>query len=171
MVSKEHGSEAMRFADEARSTGRVRPLSFVLALFLLALLSEAQTSSPADDFSITLERVGCLGSCPDYKVTILGNGSVQYVGRAYVRIDGIRRKKIPVPAVQKLVRRLRDEDFFDWEEKKQVCLDFPEVDIAVTLNGHQKRVLEGCNLPGKVLALADEIDKISGARYWVGKMR
>jgi hypothetical protein len=142
------------------------------SFYSLAPLSEAQHSvAPQNDFSITLERGGCLGSCPDYKVTILGDGSVQYVGRAYVRADGIRRKTVPVPAVQKLVQRLRDEHLFDWEEKKQVCLDFPEVDIAVTLNGHQKRVLEGCNLPGKVLALADEIDKISGARHWVGKVR
>jgi hypothetical protein len=96
---------------------------------------------------------------------------VQYVGRAYVRIDGTRRKTVPVPAVKKLVQRLRDEDFFHWEEKKQVCLDFPEVDITVTLKGQQKHVLEGCSSPGKVLALAAEIDEISGAKHWVGKVR
>lgn len=84
-----------------------------LSFFLLALLSEAQTSSPAGDFSITLERVGCLGTCPD----------------------------------------------------------FPEVDITVTLNGQQKSVLEGCSSPGKVLAPAHEIDRISGTKHWVGKVR
>jgi len=145
--------------------------ALVFSFFLSAPLSEAQTSFAADDFSIILERNGCLGSCPDYKVTIFGNGSVQYVGRAYVRIRSIRRKTVPVPDVQKLVQRLQDEDFFHWEEKKQVCLDFPEVDITVTLKGQQKLVLEGCSTPGKVLALADEIDRISGARHWVGKAR
>ena len=145
--------------------------ALVFSFFLSAPLSEAQTSFAADDFSITLERNGCLGSCPDYKVTILGNGSVQYLGRAFVRIGGIRRKTVPIPIVQKLIQRLRDQDFFHWEEKQQVCLDFPEVDITVTLKGQQKLVLEGCNSPGKVLALADEIDRISGAKQWVGKVR
>ena len=95
--------------------------ALVFSFFLSAPLSEAQTGFAADDFSITLERNGCLGSCPDYKVTILGNGSVQYLGRAFVRIGGIRRKTVPIPIVQKLIQRLRDQDFFHWEEKQQVC--------------------------------------------------
>jgi hypothetical protein len=129
-------------------------LSALVICFLVAPVLEAQPSSLSVRFFITLERIGCLGSCPDYKVTILGNGSVQYIGRAYVRVDGFRTKTVPVKAVQKLVERLRDEDFFHWEEKEQVCLDFPEVHITVSLDGQQKRVLEGCNSPGKLLALA-----------------
>jgi hypothetical protein len=46
---------------------------------------------------------------------------------------------IPPSAVQKLVRKLQDEDFFHWEEKDNVCLDFPEVHITVTLNGQRKQ--------------------------------
>ena len=118
-------------------------------VFILILQSGAQTSATGDDASITLERVGCLGSCPDYKITILGNGSVRYEGRGYVRIEGIRKSTIPSSDVQKLVQKLRDEDFFDWEEKKQVCIDFPEVNITAVLKGHRKHVLEGCNSPGE----------------------
>ena len=142
-----------------------------LPFFLPVPLSVAQTGFPADDFSITLKREVCFGTCPDYKVTILGDGSVQYEGREYVRVSGIRRKTVPVSSVEKLVQRLREEDFFHWEEKKEVCIDFPEVHITVTLKGQQKSVLEGCNSPGKVLALAAEIDELSGARQWVGKVR
>jgi hypothetical protein len=140
-------------------------------VFILILKSAAQTNGPVDDFSITLERVGCLGNCPDYKITILGNGSVRYEGRGYVRIAGIRNRAIPAADVQKLVQKLRDENFFDWEEKKQVCIDFPEVNITATLKRQRKHVLEGCNSPGKVLELADEIERVSGAKRWVGNVR
>ncbi len=139
-----------------------------IAFILLALQSPAQISAPVDDFSITLERIGCLGSCPDYKVTILGNGSVRYEGRAYVRVEGVRKRTISLSVVQKLVQNLRDEDFFHWEEKKSVCLDFPETHITATLKGQQKHVLEGCNSPGQILKLADEIDRMSGAKRWIG---
>src|SRR5437899_13008981 len=118
----------MSFADKlgTRFTAVIAAAIARLApAIVLVLLSAAQTSAPGDDFSIALERVGCLGSCPDYKVTILANGSVEYEGRAYVRSKGIRRKTISVSAVQTLVQRLRDEDFFHWEEKKEVCVDFP----------------------------------------------
>ena len=138
---------------------------------MLILQSPAQTSAIADDFSLTLERVGCLGSCPDYRVTILGNGSLEYEGRAYVRVEGIRKSTISESAVQKLIQRLRNENFFHWKEKKQVCLDFPEVHITATLRGQRKHVLEGCNSPGQVLQLADEIDRVSGDKRWVGNVR
>ena len=36
----------------------------------------SENASTRSDFSITLKRIGCLGSCPDYTVTILGNGGV-----------------------------------------------------------------------------------------------
>ncbi|HEX4783830.1 MAG TPA: DUF6438 domain-containing protein [Candidatus Sulfotelmatobacter sp.] len=144
----------------------------ISAVFLFfAVQSVGQTGPTANDFSITLERVGCLGSCPDYTVTILGDGSVRYEGRAYVHTEGVRKKKIPRSAVQKLIEKLRNEDFFQWEEKKMVCLDFPEAHITATLKGQHKHVLEGCNSPGKVLNLADEIDRISGVRVWVGRAR
>ena len=133
---------------------------------LLAALSSAQSSAPAEKFSITLQRVGCLGLCPDYKVTILGNGSVRYEGRSYVRDKGVRENTIPVAEVKKLIQKLRDEDFFHWKEEIVVCVDYPEVHIRVTLEGKRKHVLEGCQTPGQVLQLADEIDRVSGAKNW-----
>ena len=142
--------------------------SFCAVFLLLALKSAAQTSAATNDFSITLERIGCLGSCPDYTITILADGSVQFEGRAYVRAEGAHKATISASAVQKLIMRLRNENFFQWEEKKEVCVDFPEVHITATLNGQHKQVLEGCNSPGKVLRLANEIDRISGARHWIG---
>jgi len=142
-----------------------------MVLVLLSVTSGAQSSVSKDDFSITIERIGCLGSCPDYKITISGHGTVRYEGHAYVTVEGIRETRIPPSAVQKLIHRLRDQDFFHWPEMKEVCIDFPEVNITAALNGQRNHVLEGCNSPGKVLQLAKEIDRISGAERWVGKRR
>jgi Domain of unknown function (DUF6438) len=142
--------------------------TFCAVFLLLALESTAQTNGARNDFAITLERIGCLGSCPDYTITILADGSVQYEGRAYVLAEGAHKATISASAVRKLITRLRNENFFQWEEKKEVCVDFPEVHINATLNGQHKQVLEGCNSPGKVLRLANEIDRIAGARRWIG---
>src|SRR6266702_867367 len=134
-----------------------------LVFFLLIPVSfRAQSDNTLADFSVKLMRVGCLGECPDYEVTVLGNGQVRYVGHAYVRVKGIRERTIPIADVQKLATRLQEERFFQWPEKDVVCLDFPEVQITAKVGVQRKHVLEGCNSPGKVLALASEIDKISG---------
>ena len=124
----------------------------------------AQDTAALADFSITLERQGCLGSCRDYEVTIWGNGRVRYQGHAYVR--GVRERIIPIPNVQKLVQRLQDVHFFQWDETDLVCLDFPEVHISASAGAQRKHVLEGCNKPGKILALAKEIDRISRTERW-----
>jgi hypothetical protein len=96
---------------------------------------------------------------------------VHYEGKAYVHVEGNRRKTIQVSDVNKLIHKLRDEDFLHWEEKTDVCVDYPEVRITASLNGQHKQVLEGCSAPGKVLALAEEIDTISGTKSWVGNVR
>jgi hypothetical protein len=44
------------------------------ASLVLTTISSSQTSALPRDFSITLERIGCLGACPGYKVTIPAGG-------------------------------------------------------------------------------------------------
>ena len=100
--------------------------ALLLALILPARVS-AQDGSTLDGFSVTLGRVGCLGMCPDYEVSILGNGKVRYQGHAYVRVKGIRESSIPMVDVQKLVERLENEHFFQWDGKGDLCVDYPQV--------------------------------------------
>jgi hypothetical protein len=123
----------------------------------------------AHEFSITLERTGCLGTCPDYGITIQRDGSVQYDGRFYVTTHGIHNTRISESAVKGLIRRLNRLEFFQWEMTDKLCLDFPEVKITATLNGKTNAVLGGCNSPRKIRDLAKEIDRISGDQRWVGK--
>jgi hypothetical protein len=147
-----------------------RPAFLLLATpIAMSVHSVAQTGPVPKDFSVTLERTGCVGSCPGYKVTILADGSVHYEGLYYVQAEGVRRKTIPAAKIEKVAQLLRDDHFFDWEEKKSVCLDFPEVHITVLMNGKEKHVLEGCNQAGDVLALARTIDKVAGTKRWVGQ--
>src|SRR5208282_153259 len=145
-------------------------LTSFLSLLFLGLQLSAQSNASAPEFSITLERTGCLGFCPWYSVTILNDGSVRYEGTAYVHVEGIRKKTISLSGVNKLIHKLQDEDFFHWAEKTGICVDNPEVRITASLHGQRKQVLEGCSAPGKVLALAEEIDTISGTKSWVGNV-
>lgn len=112
-----------------------RKMRLFLLILIVATPAFAQ-NKPDEDFSITLERIGCVGSCPDYQVTIHGDGSVLYEGRYSVRAEGVRKATISPKAVRKLIQRLRREDFVHWEEKKIVCVDYPQVDITVDLDGH-----------------------------------
>ena len=151
-----------------RSNQTIFGLTLALALVLPAA---AQTRVPANDFSVTLQREPCLGECPYYKVTILANGSVQYEGGGYVKVEGVRKSAISLSAVQQLEQKLRDQNFLHWEEKQEICVDYPVVEITATIDGQHTHVLEGCRTPGKILELADEIDRLAGTARWVGATR
>jgi hypothetical protein len=140
--------------------------TFLVSVCLTGVVP-AQTNPATGDFSITLKREGCLGDCPDYEVSISRDGSIRYKGRAYVRFKGLRSRKVKPSEVQKLVARLREEDFFRWKENEMICVDYPVVHIIAKLEGKQKHVFEGCETPGKILDLADEIDRVAGTSRWV----
>jgi hypothetical protein len=145
-------------------------MRFACLFFLFLALFLSAQSHDANQFSIRLERSGCEGFCPWYSITILNDGSVRYEGVAYVHVEGIRRKKIPVSKVNKLIQKLREEDFLNWNEKTDLCLDYPEVRITANLNGQRKSLVEGCEAPGKVLTLAHQLDTISGTKDWIGNV-
>lgn len=69
----------------------LQPKAFMISFLLFAcvgLWSSGQASVQQDipaDTVITLERTGCFGSCPIYKLTIVADGSVAFEGRDYVR--------------------------------------------------------------------------------------
>lgn len=42
-----------------------------------------------EDVTITLERTVCFGVCPDYVVTVHGDGTVEYEGRNFVAVKGM----------------------------------------------------------------------------------
>ena len=76
---------------------------FCLSLALLGLSAGgqgagywAQTVIPQDipqDLKITLERAGCFGFCPDYKLTITADGAVVFEGGNGVKQVGAMRKR------------------------------------------------------------------------------
>ena len=65
-----------------------------LTLFLLGVLAAAcslAAPAPTPDYAslvITLERTACFGTCPIYKLTVYGDGRVEYEGERFVTVTG-----------------------------------------------------------------------------------
>src|SRR5438105_14393153 len=67
-----------------------RLLMASILILIAALACSAQTSSQDKDriTEVTLERTSCLGTCPDYKVTLRRDGAIIYEGRRFVQMMG-----------------------------------------------------------------------------------
>lgn len=142
-------------------------------LVLLPLLSVWASAQPAlpDDAEIILQRTGCLGTCPEYKLTIRANGSVVYEGRNYVHTRGVRKGNINISAVEALVQKFIDANFFDMRGGG-IASDAPVTTVSFTLDGRRNEVREGCTCPPEVVKLEGEIDKAAGSERWtLGRLR
>jgi hypothetical protein len=148
----------------------------MLALFAAAVLAACATpSAPPPDAGpvrITLERSVCFGFCPDYSVTITGDGEVRYEGRRFVNVGGRQTAMIPAADVDRLLARF-DAIGFDTlrDEYRAHVTDLPTYVITLERNGRSKRVLDyggvSAGMPEAVRDLQDEIDSVANTARWV----
>ncbi|MGE0742824.1 MAG: DUF6438 domain-containing protein [Hyphomonadaceae bacterium] len=151
----------------------------LLAAFAAFALSACATPAPADPppqaeapVAITLQRGVCFGFCPDYTVTISGDGTVRYEGRRFVNVRGAQTATIPRADVEALLARFDDIGFERLRDayRAQVT-DLPTYTVRLTRNGTTKSVVDyggtGAGMPESVRALQDEIDRVAGTARWV----
>jgi hypothetical protein len=139
---------------------------------------------------IGLERTPCFGSCPSYRVTIRGDGSVSYFGDDYVRVQGERIRLITATAVNELLAQFDAAKFGDLDDEYvQEVTDDPSTYLTLVRDGRSKRVLNywsqaslerihqlaerGFNVAHlevhrRLDALADAIDAAVQIEQWIG---
>ena len=152
----------------------------------------AKDSLPPIDRSklkITLRRSACYGSCPDYIVTISGDGSVVFstredpvdpvagVHREFSRsrgvlVPGTHRTKISPEEVDALVDRFRQTRFFELkDEYRYEATDAPTYVVSIDTGRGAKRVIDyigtKAGMPKAVTSLEDAIDTAAGSRRWI----
>lgn len=150
---------------------------FLLAFFAVALASCAPVEAPAEqpnvsNVEIRLVRGVCFGFCPDYTVTINGDGQVSYEGRRFVNAVGARNATIPRENVAQLVARFDEIGFNGLRDSYRAQVtDLPTYTVSITRNGQTKTVVDyggtGAGMPQTVRALQDEIDRVAGTAQWV----
>ncbi|HVZ99290.1 MAG TPA: DUF6438 domain-containing protein [Caulobacterales bacterium] len=149
----------------------------ILSALLLALAAAcsatvAGTPAPREPISITLERTPCFGFCPDYAVTITGDGAVTYNGRRFVRVTGEQHATASPEDVAHLVELIRRADFFNLKDRYEAQVtDLPSARITVVQGDRRKAVLdyagEHVGMPHAVTEIEQEIDRVAGTARWV----
>jgi hypothetical protein len=157
-----------------------RPRHHVIVILFLSTaaisLSCHTAARPKDmrSVSIRLERTRCFGTCPDYSVTIHGDGSVKYFGKYYVDIPGEQTARIQPDKVNELLTAFDNIHFFYLRDRyTDSCTDLPTVYISLAFDGKSKRIenyfchQEKWGLQVDLTKLADLIDTVSGSRQWI----
>lgn len=143
-------------------------------------IADLSSLSNADLKTVTVrfERTGCFGNCPEYALTIHGDGRVEYAGRSYVKKKGTREGRVDSATVRKLMAEfdrakflLLGEDYSTQEHCCGQCTDLPTAITALSALGtvHQVRHYYGCGCaPDELVELESAIDRVINSRRWTG---
>lgn len=134
-----------------------------------------QTQESVRDWNsvaITLTRGVCFGACPDYTVTIHGDGRVEYEGRRFVAETGKHEARISDDAVHSLFAQFMAAKFFSLhDEYRAQATDLPTYMVMLTYDGRSKTVLDYgghmVGMPEAVTELENAIDQFALTQRWV----
>ncbi|PJG45483.1 hypothetical protein CAF53_22350 [Sphingobium sp. LB126] len=172
--------------------------AFLLTLAFSANAAEAAPArhvvrdtsrSELEDMKITLQRSACLGICPDYKVTIHGDGRIVFTTETSPtdRVAGLHRKFAPVRgvflpgthedrvdprAVAVLFDRFQAANFFGLRNQYRASVtDHPTYTLTLDMGKRHKTVEDyvgrEVGMPAAVTDLEKAVDELAGTARWV----
>ncbi|HSS20113.1 MAG TPA: DUF6438 domain-containing protein [Pyrinomonadaceae bacterium] len=147
--------------------------------FALQETSGLENLSDTDlkDFKITLERTPCYGNCPAYKLTVFGDGRVQYEGLKYVKTIGKKESLIKPGEVREIVSAALEAKYFTLDSYAMdnctctQCTDMPAANTEISIKGRSHKVGHdfGCRCaPKELWNLEETIDRVAGSLKWTG---
>jgi hypothetical protein len=132
----------------------------------------APTLRPDSKVTITLERSGCYGTCPEYSVEVTTDAIV-FVGQEYVAASGKHTDRVDADGVRKLAKKFIDADFYSMDEGYLASVtDLSSYMLSIEIDGQKKKVLDyvgpWVGMPAIIRDLEDDVDKLARTQRWVG---
>lgn len=120
----------------------------------------------------TLERTGCYGECPVYRLTVNKDGSVVYVGTRWVKALGRKEYKISEAQLAELQTAFDRANFLqlrDYDRVENTDDDWALLSLYRGATPKRVRHYHGDNsAPLALSVLEDEFDRIVGSGRYVG---
>jgi len=140
----------------------------------------APDAEAAPGTKVSLERGPCFGTCPVYRVTLSGDGLIEFVGTRFVSRVGTDTARVAPEVVDSLLRSLEAGGFFSLADAylpdAPACgryhTDAPTVSLAVQATGRAKTVRHdhGCGgAPEALTGFERLVDSVAGTARWIGR--
>jgi hypothetical protein len=168
-------------------------LSLILGSFFAASCEARQRPAAAEltKVKITLQRSACEGPCPEYRVTIHGDGRVVFttdwrvpesaiaihhrlsIMQQGILLPGTHEERIAPETAAALFARFQKAGFFNLRSAYQVAdtVDLPEFVLTVDTGQRHKSVVdywgEKVGMPKIVTELEEAVDKAAGTDRWL----
>ncbi|MFK7920934.1 MAG: DUF6438 domain-containing protein [Bacteroidia bacterium] len=101
------------------------------------------------DFTMTISRTPCMGTCPYYDVTVMADGTVKFLGKGHTKLMGEHTKKIPAETMVAIKEVVKSASFWELDESydNPNIADLPAVIMSCTMDGRSHKVLARTGAP------------------------
>ena len=128
-----------------------------------------------DSLTIEMWHSNCQAGCPVYKVTVHGNGAVEYVGEQFVKVRGAQASSLNEEQMQAVLVGFDRADFFSLEDQAFAWgYHTARVNVRIAVDGKTKAVSSDMyhigaksGLQAKFVEAAANLDKVIGTDRWV----
>jgi hypothetical protein len=150
-------------------------ITLLLLLWLPARQYKLASSKDLESLTIQMWRGPCRGPCPQYAITIHGNGIVEYEGVEFVKTRGHQVGKISKEQLMRVLQSLDRASFTSLEDRAfDWCFDTSSVAVLASTQGRTKRVASDGSCVGpnsgpqeRFVRDTREIDLAVGSDQWV----
>ncbi|HEX7504741.1 MAG TPA: DUF6438 domain-containing protein [Syntrophales bacterium] len=138
---------------------------------LLCIVPVSSAAYDPQSVVISIERGPCFGSCPVYRVTMYGDGTVRYDGKDHVRVRGSQTAIIASDKVKQLADEIEKIGFFSLRDSytEVSVTDAPTVVLYVAVDGKKKQMkhyLGDFKAPKTLETIETRIDEVAGTGRW-----
>lgn len=147
--------------------------------------SEPPSNYQLMDVTIELERTGCYGTCPAYRIVVRGSGKCTYLGIHHVRKTGEIGFRLDQKVVVELLNDFYAIDFFrlrdqytqshyirllpngKLEHSSAAITDVPHTIVRLNIGPYSKSVEEAWDMgPQDLTKLSGKIDSLTNSSRW-----
>ena len=128
-----------------------------------------------DSLTIEMWHSNCQVGCPVYKVTVHGNGAVEYIGEQFVKVRGAQASSLNEEQMQAVLVGFDRADFFSLEDQAFAWgYHTARVNVRIAVDGKTKAVSSDMyhigaesGLQAKFVEAAANLDRVIGTDRWV----
>jgi hypothetical protein len=128
-----------------------------------------------DSLTIEMSRSTCQMGCPVYKITVHGNGEVEYAGEQFVKVRGAQASSLNEEQMQAALVGFDRADFFSLEDQAFAWgYHSAGVSVRITVDGKTKEVSSDTyhigaksGLQAKFVDATANLDRIIGTDRWI----
>jgi Domain of unknown function (DUF6438) len=137
---------------------------------LLAGCASCPHALPMENFTLTLERGACFGSCPTYTAMIFGDGSVRFTGINNVELEGEHKGTLSSDDMCALLEAIDAAGFFQFNRSYgQALPDAPRTMLGISWGDRRNTVQRWVGGPKEFSALVHTVDSLVRQRAFIAK--